>query len=250
MKDLAISSNRTGHGGRSPSSRRGGSRQSSPAKPYERKPFTRSKSPAVHNRGYSSGQSLPPRPMSPSIFARQKVAPSEIRHLLPSFLYFPVRVLPWATKWKVTLDLRQGIENGLLICSLGFAAVKMRGRTPQHLSPEMWNTRDKLSPEMWISLGAALYPVDAGNLLTPWTLELALLTVACSIYFALTRLSWNKVAPTTDTSSRQTNQPDRPASPRFGEARDSRRTPILPPNSLSRSSYFGFVWMTVPKNYR
>lgn len=170
--------------------------------------------------------------MSPSIFARQKVAPSEIRHLLPSFLYFPVRVLPWATKWKVTLDLRQGIENGLLICSLGFAAVKMRGRTPQHLSPEMWNTRDKLSPEMWISL------------------ELALLTVACSIYFALTRLSWNKVAPTTDTSSRQTNQPDRPASPRFGEARDSRRTPILPPNSLSRSSYFGFVWMTVPKNYR
>ncbi|KAH9928691.1 uncharacterized protein B0H18DRAFT_1084426 [Fomitopsis serialis] len=196
----------------------GSARQSSPAM-LQRRPFTRSRSPAVNadQNGFSfSNQMSMPGNSPSSIFSRQKIAQFEIRHLLPSFVHATFRPPFSSTSWKLTLDLRQTFETSLLICSLGYCATKMRGC---------------LSPEMWISI------------------ELALLIIASMIYFCVTRIYWNKLPPSDETTTKQTNPQDTPASPGL-VVRDNRRTSNLIPNAASRGSYFGFVWMTVPKNYR
>ncbi|TFY53040.1 hypothetical protein EVJ58_g9671 [Rhodofomes roseus] len=81
------------------------------------------------------------------------------------------------------------------------------------------------------------------------SIELALLIIASVIYFCVTRVYWTRIPPHDDSATQQTNGQDRPASPGL-VARDNRRTSNLVPNVASKSNYIGFVWMTVPKNYR
>ncbi|KAI0360050.1 hypothetical protein OH77DRAFT_892853 [Trametes cingulata] len=82
------------------------------------------------------------------------------------------------------------------------------------------------------------------------SIELALLVIASVIYCTWTRVSWTRVQP--NQPERPPTPPSRPSSPRHLEGRESRR----PTNSLSldntttRRRDTGFVWMTVPKNYR
>ncbi|KAI0370375.1 hypothetical protein BV20DRAFT_995158 [Pilatotrama ljubarskyi] len=82
------------------------------------------------------------------------------------------------------------------------------------------------------------------------SIELALLVIASVIYCTWTRVSWTRVQP--NQPERPPTPPSRPSSPRHPETRDGRR----PTNSLSldnataRRRDTGFVWMTVPKNYR
>ncbi len=76
--------------------------------------------------------------------------------------------------------------------------------------------------------------------------EITLLIIASIIYYCITRLAWHKVIvpPNIDPN---TTQPPRPGSPRPNEGR--RGAPILA-TSLNKKEETGFLWMTVPKNYR
>ncbi|OCH95470.1 hypothetical protein OBBRIDRAFT_580687 [Obba rivulosa] len=210
-------------GPQEPSSASGGSRRSSPTRISERKQFTRSRSPATRILLDPSVnlQESPGWTGSPSIFPRHKhTIPASIKFFLSSGLHITVR-LPWAPAPRcIALDIRQTAENALLICSLGYAAVKLRTYT-----------REPLSPDIWISI------------------ELSLLIVAALIYFLWTRLVWSSL-PTPNISTRTQYPPERPASPRLPDNRDARRATALIASGASRNNEAGFVWMTVPKNYR
>ncbi|EMD34151.1 hypothetical protein CERSUDRAFT_117640 [Gelatoporia subvermispora B] len=207
-----------------PSSASGGSRRSSPTRIHERKQFTRSRSPAIRSPLDSviNGQELPGRTGSPSLFPRHKhTNPAPSKFLLSSGLHVTVR-LPWTpAPTRCTLDIRQATENALLICSLGYAAVKLRTCA-----------REPLSPDMWISI------------------ELSLLIVAALIYFLWTRLVWTSLPTPPDTSNRTPHPPARPGSPRLPDNRDARRATAAIAGGSARSGEAGFLWMTVPKNYR
>ena len=140
---------------RAPSSGSGKARKSSPVKMH-RRTFTRSRSPAINagQNGFSfAGQAAASGSSPSSLFSRQKIAPYDIRHVMPSFIHATFRPPFSSHKWRLTLDVRQALENSLLICSVGYCATKMRGLLREQLPPDLWNARDKLSPEMWISVG-------------------------------------------------------------------------------------------------
>ena len=76
--------------------------------------------------------------------------------------------------------------------------------------------------------------------------EISLLIIAAVLYYSITRLAWSSVrpVPVSDTD------PSRPASPRVPESRENKRNPSVVTASLIKKDEAGFVWMTVPKNYR
>lgn len=112
------------------------SRRSSPSKLFERRTFTRSRSPAVKppSDGAPNGAQ---RPGSPSLFSRNgRNPPVAIRSLFPSTVCFHVRIP--GTRLKVSFDTRQALENILLLCSVGYAAVKIRAFAAGPFDPDMW----------------------------------------------------------------------------------------------------------------
>ncbi len=126
-----------------------GSRRSSPTrhKPYERRTFTRSRSPAV----------LPPertgngvnRPSSPSLFSRHRNAQMvAIRSLFPSTVCITFRLLLLRGLCTASFDTRQALENIILLCSVGYGAVKIRGFAT-----------GPFDADMWMSIGTALLPL-------------------------------------------------------------------------------------------
>lgn len=133
-----------------------------------RRTFTRSRSPAINasQNGFSfAGQATASGSSPSSLFSRQKVAPYDIRHIMPSFIHATFRPPFSSTKWRLTLDVRQALENALLICSVGYCAAKMRGLLREQLPPDLWNERDKLSPEMWISIGRRMITMSLLSLI-------------------------------------------------------------------------------------
>ena len=112
------------------------SRHSSLSNLHERRTFTRSRSPAVRppSDGAPNGAH---RPGSPSLFSRNKHNVSvAIRSLFPSTTCFHVR-LPGA-RVKVSFDTRQALENILLLCSVGYSAIKIGAFAKSPLDPDMW----------------------------------------------------------------------------------------------------------------
>ncbi|TBU49768.1 hypothetical protein BD309DRAFT_946679 [Dichomitus squalens] len=112
------------------------SRRSSPSRIYERRTFTRSRSPAIRPPpdGAANGAT---RPASPSLFSRNRHNPVvAIRSLLPSTTCFHVR-LPGTTV-KVAFDTRQAFENTLLLCSVGYSSVKIQAFAKEPFDPDMW----------------------------------------------------------------------------------------------------------------
>ena len=156
VKDLAVQAAGSGTAQqRASSSGPSNARKSSPVKMH-RRTFTRSRSPAINagQNGFSfAGQAAASGSSPSSLFSRQKMAPYDIRHVMPSFIHATFRPPFSSNKWRLTLDVRQALENCLLICSVGYCAAKMRGLLREQLPPDLWNARDKLSPEMWISIG-------------------------------------------------------------------------------------------------
>ena len=216
------------------------SRRSSPAKLYERRTFTRSRSPAVKPPSDGAANGLH-RPGSPSLFSRNRQHPAvAIRSLFPSTVCIHVR-LP-GTRYKLSFDTRQALENILLLCSVGYAAVKIRGFATS-----------AFDPDMWISIGDVNAEPSLVSARSPFYMhiELALLVIASIVYCTWTRVSWIRISPS--LPERPPTPPSRPSSPRLPEGREGRRP--LQPQSLSnvaapRSRDTGYVWMTVPKNYR
>lgn len=122
------------------------SRRSSPSRLYERRTFTRSRSPAVRLPSDGSVKGSP-RPGSPSLYSRNRHNPVvAIRSLFPSTACIHVH-LP-GTRIKVSFDTRQALENTLLLSSVGYSAIKIHGFAT---SP--------FDPDGWISIGALPYIV-------------------------------------------------------------------------------------------
>lgn len=116
----------------------GGSSKSSPAKMPERLPFTRSRSPAVHAFGF------PHRTQSPSVGTRAKqTVPTRTHHLLPGAVNIRFRIPFTVPYWMVSIDVRQAVENCILLASLGYGAHQLRGRAGDAFSPDMWITIGK-----------------------------------------------------------------------------------------------------------
>ncbi|KAI0661565.1 hypothetical protein C8Q70DRAFT_663481 [Cubamyces menziesii] len=200
-----------------------GSRKSSPSRLYERRTFTRSRSPAVHSppdNATNGGH----RSSSPSVYMRHRHTQVvvAIRSLFPSTTCIPFRIPFVKGTFRASFDTRQALENMLLVCSVGYAAVKIRGFATGPFDPDMW-----------------------------MSIELALLVVASIIYCTWTRVSWTRTQTT--LPERPPTPPSRPASPRYLDGRENRRpnnNTLNLSNAAARRRDTGFVWMTVPKNYR
>jgi hypothetical protein len=84
-------------------------------------------------------------------------------------------------------------------------------------------------------------------MLIMYTLELYAIIFASFTYLIWNHSSCVRVTPSS-TSIKDSAPPDPPSNPRLQESRVPRRgtTPISSPVSENR----GYVWMTVPKNYR
>ncbi len=77
--------------------------------------------------------------------------------------------------------------------------------------------------------------------------ELALLVICSAVYCTWTRVSWTRTQ--TSRTERPPTPPSRPSSPRHVDGRRPTNSLALN-NATARSRDTGFVWMTVPKNYR
>ena len=103
---------------------------------YERRTFTRSRSPVVKPPSDGAPNGVQ-RPGSPLHFSRSKHNPPvAIRSLFPSAVCFHIRIP--CTRYKVSFDTRQALENTLLLCSVGYSAVKIRAFAAGPLDPDMW----------------------------------------------------------------------------------------------------------------
>ena len=175
--------------------------------------FTRSRSPAVTRLSKPIPRSQ--RTLSPSGTSRHRPT-SVFRNILPTNIQIHTHVTVPLTLF---IDTRLAGECLLLLSSLLFVISKLSGSYPIPLGPP------------------SLPPIQ------PSILELSFLVVASLIYIIWAHTSSSPphlVSPL---------PPDTPTHPtRSLEGRESRRH-STPPTTTSKN-HFGFIWMSVPKNYR
>ncbi|TFY82873.1 hypothetical protein EWM64_g1139 [Hericium alpestre] len=91
-----------------------------------------------------------------------------------------------------------------------------------------------------------LAAIDPSNASTAWlSIEIGLLALASLIYIIRIHIT-SSIITAVPTPKSPPAIPLRPASPSLREQKRS----ALPPPSIPRKDNFGYVWMTVPKNYR
>ncbi|KAH9057814.1 Fph type histidine kinase [Lactarius vividus] len=176
-----------------------------------RRTFTRSRSPAPSSLGLN-GIMPQPRAPSPTTFLRPRtVGPTSF--VLPAT--FSLTITLWMTPWqyRFCIDAKHAAEITILVLGLASAAQKLQSSSPPNDCPSL-----------------ELYAV---------------------IFVSLAHMVWNHSSCTRVTPLASAVDPgltDPPPTPRISESRAPRRgTPLIgPPISENR----GYVWMTVPKNYR
>ncbi|EIN03707.1 hypothetical protein PUNSTDRAFT_139242 [Punctularia strigosozonata HHB-11173 SS5] len=174
--------------------------------------FTRSRSPVVRI-GNGTRPSRPQRTPSSSIIARHKA--TRVRYILPATLDLPV--LSWRAKSKVSVDARSSAESTLLLCSLLYAAWQI-------------SQFERGAADAWL------------------VTELLGLFAITVVYLIWTRCI---ITSTLVYPPPPPQPPARPQSPRVPDFRESRRGNSLPIQlPVVRQEFFGFIWMSVPKNYR
>lgn len=132
------------------------SRRSSPSRLYERRTFTRSRSPAVKPPSDSAVNGTN-RPASPSLFSRNRNNSAvAIRSLFPSTVCIHVRIP--GTRCKVSFDTRQALENILLLCSVGYSAVKIQAYATCPFDPDTWISIGKGPPSLHAHSGDVFHP--------------------------------------------------------------------------------------------
>ncbi|KAF8501390.1 hypothetical protein F5888DRAFT_1671831 [Russula emetica] len=175
-----------------------------------RRTFTRSRSPAPPSLGMNGIMPQPPL-ASPTAFLRPRGTGPAI-FVLPGTL--SLTLSPWMTPWhyQLRIDARHVAEGAILMFALACASQNLRS-----------------SP-------SALLPSDDGL-----PIELYAVIFACFTYMVWNHSSFTRIPPLSSPT-------DPPSTPRLQEARLPRRgmTNTCPPISENR----GYVWMTVPKNYR
>ncbi|KAF5382069.1 hypothetical protein D9615_004280 [Tricholomella constricta] len=201
---------------------------SSSALRNRRVPFTRSRSPAIS------------RPSSnPKIAARRHMSPAVSRFLprsalrgpttfFPTLLEFHFPLFPTGWTWIFSADFRKCGESHILLGAIlyaSYAIFNLSESDPQAAYYNMWIVKELLI----FSLAVVLYSL--------WT------------HSTLSHLETVTSSPTTSVSllppslsSKANSSPPRPS-----EGRDSRRNSAL---VTAPKTDFGFIWMSVPKNYR
>ncbi|KAH9481646.1 Dolichol kinase EVAN [Psilocybe cubensis] len=141
--------------------------------------------------------------------------------------------------WTFAMDTRKLAESVILLASLLYAASHIAGYTPPSIPPFSY-------PEahVWLAL------------------ELRILSAVSSLYMLWVHSTFTFTSTTTNTTPTPTTSlkshtsalsapsvPLRPASPRLGDASRGGSGRQAAPTSYDKSD-FGYVWMSVPKNYR
>ncbi|KAJ3828227.1 hypothetical protein F5880DRAFT_1531880 [Lentinula raphanica] len=187
-----------------------------------RAPFTRSRSPVIVN-----STSIVHRISTPVVasFPRHRSSLAGYIYMFPADFEINISIPLTAYTWNMSIDARRAGETLLLIGSLVYA------------SSRIWEDTNFVSSK---------FDSRQYNL---WILtELHLLAGAAALYilWLSNSLSYsrpnNKISPPTSSSRR-------PPSPKIPENRDvnsKKNAPLL----LRKKADFGFVWMSVPRNYR
>ncbi|KAG6373418.1 Fph type histidine kinase [Boletus reticuloceps] len=174
--------------------------------------FTRSRSPHIRAVN-SSGQSPHQTTSTPISHARHRTPPTSCA-LLPGEISIHVPIPFSGILWSFSADARSLAESILLLGSLLYANRKLAlALRSLHLTPSVSS-------------------------------EIDILVVTCIIYVVWSHSSFVKTAPTPPPSD--VDDAGAP-SPRI-ESRESKRTGG--PRSSQNRTHFGFVWMSVPKNFR
>lgn len=182
--------------------------------------FTRSRSPAVHQIA-GNGTTPSYRVGSPAQLAQFKSGVNR-RNIFPPVFQVSMRLPLSQTVRRVSIDSSKACEVVLLLGSLGYIATVLSAS----------------ESERWTSIGMTTC-FSPDTLLMPVT-ELSIVVLLSLFYTIWSHYSTTKII---SHPAPPAQQPPRESSPRSFEAR--RQTTILYPKRD-----FGFVWMTVPKNYR
>ncbi|KAK7044176.1 dolichol kinase [Paramarasmius palmivorus] len=180
-------------------------------------PFTRSKSPMA-SQSTSRFLALGSQFRTP-LLDRHRTLLTGWRHVLPATFEMGTRIPFTSCTWTFSLDSRRAGESVLLLYSLVYASSKI------------WEDSDFQSPHF-----------------SSRSYNLWLLTVLYMLWAHISLTSNVPPAPSEPPDISPTVPVRRSASPRVPEGREQRRNPA---SYLTRKkSEFGFIWMTVPKNYR
>lgn len=124
------------------SARSGTERQNNQMSTHERKTFARSRSPNVRfppDNAKADGQAQLQSTIPSSILSRlRNTTPAQPRYLFPSVFHITGRLPCMRSTRRLTVDIRQGLENILLLCSLGFGAYRVKSYSTGPFSPDMW----------------------------------------------------------------------------------------------------------------
>ncbi|KAF5326874.1 hypothetical protein D9619_004376 [Psilocybe cf. subviscida] len=183
----------------------------------KRESFTRSRSPALAMLRTSSRR----RHLSPSVSrnTRQVSVPHKLRYILSAEIRFQFSLPCTPFAWIFCIDTRRAGENAILLASILMATYNII-RYPTPIIPLMAME-------------------DAHRHLA---LELCILCATSILYLIWTQTTLSTRSPPTPKEKSPSPQL-RPTSPRFPP--DGNKRPPPP----SRSD-FGYIWMSVPKNYR
>lgn len=197
-----------------------------------RRTFTRSRSPAPQTLSINGMMPQPPLP-SPTSFLRPRSAGPAIFVLPGTFsVTLSSRMVPWHYQFRI--DAKHAAEGAILMFALGWASQTLRSSSSSLLPSD-----DGLPIGTLTSHGVRLMPII-------YTLELYAVIFACVTYMVWNHSSCTRIPPLSSTADPTIANP--PSNPRLQETRLPRRgmTNFSPPISENR----GYVWMTVPKNYR
>ncbi|KAF5392340.1 hypothetical protein D9757_001518 [Collybiopsis confluens] len=213
-------------------SHHGGSSSDSPAPASPlltaRAPFTRSRSPAVH----PTSNGIVQRISTPVVASFPRYRTSFLTgytYLFPADFEINISIPLTPYVWNLSVDARRAGESLILIGSVVYASSKIWEDT--NFQSQNFNSREY---NLWV--------------LT----ELHLLASAAVLYilWLTNSLTGSKQSNTLLSNSEPLSAGSftkRPSSPRIFEGRESKKNaPLLP----RRKADFGFVWMSVPKNYR
>ena len=194
--------------------------------------FTRSHSPAVVR------PSVIP---IPAALAQGRLSPSGLfrhrpyRAILPASIQFSWH-LPFShASWTFCVDAREVGETLLLSASLLYIALQLSGVTLGESVPDVSTTSSFITKP----------PIKLPSI-SPLIIELSSLVVVSLLYSIWSHISRH-------TSPPSSSIPSSPAASQHSsspvpETRDGRRYGL--PNAWANKANHGYVWMSVPKNYR
>ena len=200
--------------------------------------FTRSHSPSLRAPLNLKPPTKSNRHTSPSL-------PHEPRTYLAAEFRLPLGLPLGLPSCTFSIDKRKLGESVLLLLSLLYSASHIR-----NYSPDVQFTGNA-DASVWCSYGNDFSKIQNSQI-SNYYAELQLLSFASFLYVIWTHTTVTHVndrsEPNRETVSiASTSSLTRPSSPRLVDVKEPRKHPLPP---LWNKNNFGYVWMSVPKNYR